>query len=580
MAQNDYYLPIYNGSHALIIGINKYKNVSPLEYASNDAKAIAEILQSKFKFAAENISLLIDEEATQRDILRIFLRYSQSDSVSPDDRIFIFFAGHGHTVSGRRGEIGYLVPVDGSVSDLSSLIRWDELTRNAELIPAKHILFIMDACYGGLALSRKTPSPGNMRFMKDMLQRYSRQVLTGGKADEPVADSGGTRPGHSIFTSYLLDGLGGEAETDSGIITANSLMSFVYRKVSSDLHSQQTPHFGFFDGDGDFIFNDDILSSAIDGDQKNNDILTSPFLEAPMEQEEKHTFSNRFKDFISDPKYKIRLDDLVSSTLRRTIDNLSVSKFPVQNPSNISEEFPIRLRGYEEAISDIQTASILLARWAEQDQLALLTKIFSRLADADRPRAGLQVWVNLAWYPILHLIYSAGISAISAKRFSALYEVFNSAISAQNYVTGGNTRPILVPVIENLTEIHDAFKTIPGHERKYVPRSEHLFTSVQPALEDLLFLGTSYERYFDYFEVLLALTFADLSGREWGPPGRFAWKHSSGREPSPFDAVVSEANTFQKNWPPLQAGFFSGDLNRFNKIAESYRSKLATLNWW
>ena len=58
-----------------------------------------------------------------------------------NDRIIFFFAGHGHTVSSRRGEIGYLVPVDGYPGDISTLIRWDELTRNADLINAKHIFF-------------------------------------------------------------------------------------------------------------------------------------------------------------------------------------------------------------------------------------------------------------------------------------------------------------------------------------------------------------------------------------------------------------------------------------------------------
>jgi uncharacterized caspase-like protein len=124
-----------------------------------------------------------------------------------DARVLIFFAGHGHTVSGNRGEIGFLVPVDGQVSDLSTLIRWDELTRNADLVPAKHMLFLMDACYGGLALSRRPLPPGSMRFVRDMLQRFSRQVLSAGKADEPVADAGGPRPGHSIFTGHVLDAL-------------------------------------------------------------------------------------------------------------------------------------------------------------------------------------------------------------------------------------------------------------------------------------------------------------------------------------------------------------------------------------
>ena len=201
------YLPKYEKSHALIVGINAYKNGGPLLHAVNDAVAVADALIGKFNFAAENVKVLLDAEATRDKILWEFLCFVDASKVGPNDRIMIFFAGHGHTVSGRRGETGFLVPVDGKADDLSTLIRWDELTRNADLIHAKHMLFLMDACYGGLALTRTTIPPGSMRFLKDMLQRYSRQVLTAGKADEVVSDAGGTRPGHSIFTSHLLDGL-------------------------------------------------------------------------------------------------------------------------------------------------------------------------------------------------------------------------------------------------------------------------------------------------------------------------------------------------------------------------------------
>ncbi len=103
----------------------------------------------------------------------------------------------------NRGEIGFLVPYDGKIEDLSTLIRWDDFTRNAELIHAKHIFFIMDACYGGLAITRFLPA-GSVRYLKDMLNRYTRQVLTAGKADEQVADGGGPIPGHSIFTGHFL----------------------------------------------------------------------------------------------------------------------------------------------------------------------------------------------------------------------------------------------------------------------------------------------------------------------------------------------------------------------------------------
>jgi len=95
------------------------------------------------------------------------------------------------TLEGSRGPIGYLIPVNGDSDNLNTLIRWDDLTRNAEIIPAKHILFIIDACYSGLALQRAITPPGTQRFVTDLLQRMSQQVITAGKADEKVADGSG-----------------------------------------------------------------------------------------------------------------------------------------------------------------------------------------------------------------------------------------------------------------------------------------------------------------------------------------------------------------------------------------------------
>jgi len=251
MAISAAYLPKYAASRALVIGINKYQSASPLLHACNDATAVAQLLIERFGFPKENVVLLLDAGATRAAILQSFLSYADSGAVNADDRILIFYAGHGHTLPSRRGDTGFLVPVDGKINELASLIRWDELTRYADLIPAKHMLFLMDACYGGLALTRESIPPGSARLLKDMLQRYSRQVLTAGKADEVVADSGGTRTGHSIFTSHLIDGLEGAAVAAGSILTGFGLMAYVYDKVGSDPHSRQTPHFGFFDGDGD-----------------------------------------------------------------------------------------------------------------------------------------------------------------------------------------------------------------------------------------------------------------------------------------------------------------------------------------
>jgi len=177
MPSSALYQPKYASSHALVIGINKYKHVGPLIQACNDAQAVAKVLTSRFDFPEGNVELLIDGKATRKAIMQSFFRFANTEIVKPDDRLIIFFAGHGHTAPGRRGEAGFLVPVDGDPADLSSLIRWDDFARNADLISAKHILFIMDACYGGLLLTQTTIPPGSMRLLKDMLQRHA-QLLS------------------------------------------------------------------------------------------------------------------------------------------------------------------------------------------------------------------------------------------------------------------------------------------------------------------------------------------------------------------------------------------------------------------
>lgn len=269
------YRPHYANSWALIIGINDYLHAAPLEIARADAESVAHVLTSDLGFLEANVIKLLDADATRAEIMKRFLAF---ESLAPDDRLLVFFAGHGITVDGQRRPMGYLVPVDGRVNDKSILIRWQELTDNAEIIPAKHVLFIMDACYSGLAIQRAT-AIGERRFLREMLQPRSRQVITAGKTDQPVADGGGPTGHNSIFTGHMLEGLRGKAADESGVLTASHLMDYVYRKVSSDARSNQTPHFGHLDGEGDFILrtpNDEHLTGA-----NSADFLLKPVIERP-----------------------------------------------------------------------------------------------------------------------------------------------------------------------------------------------------------------------------------------------------------------------------------------------------------
>jgi hypothetical protein len=570
----------YGVSRSLIIGINNYKIASPLGYAVSDAEAISDLLVNKFGFNRSEILVLLNDEATKTRILAEYLRWANHGAAA-DDRLLFFFAGHGYTIPSRRGEVGYLVPHDGDPDDLSSLIRWDELTRNSELIKSKHMLFIMDACYGGLALTR-APSPGSMRFLKDMLLRFSRQVLTAGKADEVVADAGGPIPDHSIFTGHLIEALNGNAATRDGVITANGVMAYVYEKVSRDHNSHQTPHYGYLDGDGDFIFQAPGLTQLVEDEKEDSDVLISiPVSGLPDQPEMTRGINELAKDYLSEERHRIRLNDLVASEIRRTLAQTADDNFPIQSSGFSKDSFVERLTRYEQATNTLMDLVALISYWGTERHASALRLPFSRISGRLESQSGLVVWLALRWYPICLLAYSAGISAIASGNYNNLHTILTMIVTKPRSDSSGE---LVLALDESFSELHDAFKTLPGHERNYTPRSEYLFKLFQPRLDDLLYLGNDYEAAFDKFEIFMALVHSDLRNQSnqgvWGPPiGRFGWKSRNWRGDNPYGLILNEATKLKETWPPLIAGFFGGSYERFENVANEFKGRLERLSW-
>ncbi|MCZ8095282.1 MAG: polysaccharide deacetylase family protein [Acidovorax sp.] len=242
----------YSQSWAIVVGIDEYARWPRLQYAVRDARSVREALIQKFGFAAERIVTLENKEATRTNILAAFHDKLAHGGMQKNDRLFVFFAGHGATrklTSGR--DLGYIIPVDSDPQQFATdAIPMSELQNIAESVTAKHTLFVMDACYSGLGLTR---GGGNGNFLRDNAKRVGRQMLTAGGADQLVADGGPN--GHSVFTWALLQGLGGKGDLNGdGIITATELAAYVAPAVASA--SSQTPAFGSLPGSegGDFVF--------------------------------------------------------------------------------------------------------------------------------------------------------------------------------------------------------------------------------------------------------------------------------------------------------------------------------------
>ena len=171
-----------------------------------------------------------------------------------DDRLFVFFAGHGLTASlPWGGEEGYLLPVDGDPADLAlTAISMEDVGRIARRIPAKHILFTVDACYSGFAITRDVPpAKVDVSYLEAMTKEPAVQIMTAGRKGEPVLEE----QGHGLFTRRLIQGLTGLADTDqNGIITAQELATWLEARVIGDSRNRQHPQYSRLYGEGQFVF--------------------------------------------------------------------------------------------------------------------------------------------------------------------------------------------------------------------------------------------------------------------------------------------------------------------------------------
>lgn len=577
MNPEHFYRARYHQSHAVVVGINQYEHEAPLQFAVNDAQAVRDTLVERFGFDPANITLLLDGQATSAAILGAMRHLGRTTEV--DDRVVFFFAGHGHTIQGRAGDVGFLVPYESDPADDATLLAWRTLVDTTQLIRAKHVLFIMDACYSGLATSRK-PSPGATRFVRDLLLRRSAQVITAGKANQVVDDAGGPRAGHSIFTGHLLNGMDGEATTAEGVLTAQGLMAYVYRTVGQDPNSQQTPHYGSFDGEGDLVFSAPDLGVGHDAEEIGTDtFIVLPHVEQDILPQDALTAKvGRAKMLLSSEAGAIELHDLLMDEVRHFLTETADDAFPLMDTPQ-AKDVAERIDRYDRAVMRMSVVTASVAYWGGPAHRQALQKTFARATDRIERVSGNTGYLALRWFPILTAFYACGIAAVDAGRFDNLVALFSVALPRPS-IGSLNSPTLLDAMGEAIPELNRAgvMKMLPSLSKKILPVSEYLFQILQARLDDALYLGKNYEVAFDTFEQIFFIACIDANVRTgqapWGPIGRFKFKHTFNGNPT-YVSFMQTVKGEGIDWAPLKAGLFGGDIFRLNEALESGKNLMS-----
>lgn len=188
---------------ALVIGISAYRSLPEkmfLEGPKNDIRLIEGLLKDKLGFAAENIRVLRDSEATRAAILATIDDWLIAGT-EPGDRAYLFFSGHGLQVTDHNGdeedgldEALSTFDIAAGDGDWTNVILDDDIDAVLARLKDRKVSLVIDACHSGTISRTLSTAVGeamaSARFLPRPSARPAEAVKTRGlRVDVAVLDT-------------------------------------------------------------------------------------------------------------------------------------------------------------------------------------------------------------------------------------------------------------------------------------------------------------------------------------------------------------------------------------------------------
>jgi len=247
-----------SGKYALIIANTEYTDLglAKLTAPGKDAEEFARVLKSPDIAAFDNVSILVNENATiARELIdEIFARKT------PDDLLVLYFSGHG-----VRDEFGSLyLAVKNTKRDRlrSTAINSSFIREGMDQSRSRRQVLILDCCNSGAFAQGTKAEIGGSAGTASAFEGtgYGRVVLTASdstqfawEGDKVIGETT-----NSLFTHFLVKGLEGEADRDGdGVITVDELYDYAYEQIVSRT-PKQTPGKWSYKQQGEIILRQNI----------------------------------------------------------------------------------------------------------------------------------------------------------------------------------------------------------------------------------------------------------------------------------------------------------------------------------
>jgi hypothetical protein len=245
---------VFSGKkYALVVGVSKFAYAGgayDLKYADDDALAVSKFLQTPAggRFPADNVLLLTDERATLASLQGAMKSFVSQPG--PDDLLVIFLATHG--VPDPLAEQNYyLMTHDTNLGRMAeTAFAMKDFKRMLENnVRARRMILFADTCHSAGLIAPPGLSGRGLRI--NLISQYAEKmlfvqegnaILTSSDVGETSQEDARWGGGHGVFTHFLLQGMGGMADSDAdSVVTVGELFRYVSRQVRDATGYSQHP---------------------------------------------------------------------------------------------------------------------------------------------------------------------------------------------------------------------------------------------------------------------------------------------------------------------------------------------------
>ena len=232
------------------------------------------------------------------------------------------------------------------------------------------------------------------------------------------------------------------------------------------------------------------------------------------------------KRYISEPRYRIQLVDLIDETVGKIIEVTSGEAFVLKGgPTPTSESTTARVRGYEAACSTLLAMAAVGGFWAEEKHHLVWQQTLERLGSTTLS-SGTVLWLDLQRYPATLLLYTLGLGAVEVNQLHFLKCLLDATLRRKHQEDMLAVQ--ILPPFRLFNNGGQAMRILEGMDDRYAPLNDWIHDTLRPYAERIIPNNDRYTLVFDKLEILMALSYAHHQGkrddRYWAPPGAFVYR--------------------------------------------------------